>query len=106
MRTKTINQTGIVIGGSAVLNLWGGGKGEIEMERTFLPNKHISKDNILRCVNDNGFGCESIASADIDIYVKYDNGSIEIERTLWDVNSIHHTHLFLGWRYLNEILKN
>jgi hypothetical protein len=102
MKSKTINQIGIVIGGEATLSLWGGGTGTIEMEKYFLPNEHVSKDNILRCVNDNGFGCENIDSAEIDIYIKYDNGSTEIERTFYDVHCKHHTHLFLGWAELRR----
>lgn len=96
-----ITQTGIIVSGVATLSLWGGGSGTINMEPYFLPNEHISKDNILRCVNDGGFGCESIDSAEIDIWVKYDNGSKEIERTLFADSPIH-TKLFLGWAELRK----
>jgi hypothetical protein len=101
MRIKTITQTGIIVSGTATLSLWGGGGGPIAMEDYFLPNEHISKDNILRCVNDGGFGCESIDSAEIDIYIKYNNGSTEYERTLFVDHPIH-TKLFLGWDELRK----
>lgn len=84
-----------------MLNLWGGGQGSIEMERYFLPLDKATKTNILRCVNDNGFGCESIESAFIDIYDVYEGGYKEHNRELY-VDNRHHTKFFLGWKSLRE----
>jgi hypothetical protein len=100
MRTKTITQTGIVVKGTATLNLWGGGQGTIDMSPVFIPYGKITKNNILRAVNDAGFGCESIENAEIDIYIKYDNRSTEFDRTFWADN--RYSNLFLGWRELKE----
>lgn len=78
-----MRQTGIVIQGVATLNLWGGGQGEIIMDQRYIPLEKISKENILRCVNDAQFGCESIESASIEIYTAYDNGAYtEFDRTI------------------------
>jgi len=96
-----INQTGFIIAGNAVLNLWGGGKGSILMNQKFLPYEKCTPKNILRCVNDGGFGCESIESAEIEIDIMYDNGSVEYERTIIADHKIH-TQYFLGWRELRE----
>ena len=101
MRTKTIKQTGFSIQGKALLNLWGGGSGEIVMNPTFLPFDKTTPKNILRCVNDGSFGCQSIESADIIIYIKYDNGNIEYDRTIYVEHPIHTQH-FLGWKELQE----
>lgn len=101
MKTKTIKQIGITVGGDATLRLWGGDEGTITMKNYFLPNGKITPKNILRCVNDNGFGCESIIDATIDIYIKYDNGSQEYDRTLSDFNKAQ-TMYFLGWNELRE----
>ena len=101
MKTKTIKQIGIIVNGTATLNLWGGGTGIIEMESYFLPNDKITKDNILHCVNDNGFGCESISHAEIDISIKYDNGSVEYDRTI-ETGLKQHISLFLGWSKLRD----
>lgn len=94
-KTKTIYQTGITIKGSALIHLWGGGTGHIAMTSKFIPLDKISKDNIQGCVNDGRFGCESIEEAEIDIYIKYDNGSIEYERTLFS-GPIHSSLAFRG----------
>jgi len=56
-KTITLEQTGIVIQGIALLNLWGGGQGEIIMDEKRIPLNKVSKENILRCVNDARFGC-------------------------------------------------
>jgi hypothetical protein len=101
MKTMLITQTGFVIGGRAGLILWDGTRGEIEMKECYLAYHDTTPKNILRCVNDNGFGCEYIECADIDIYIKYDNGSKEYDRTLYVDHPIHTRH-FLGWRELQE----
>lgn len=104
MVTKTINQIGIVVSGTASLQDWDNRPlGDISMKDYFLPNEFITPKNILRCVNDNGFGCKGITSADIDISIKYDNGSIEYDRTLWNINRPQFTKFFLGWSHLKEI---
>jgi hypothetical protein len=102
MRTKTITQTGYVITGTAKLLLWGGGTGEIEMSKQFIPIEKFNKTNMLRSINDGGFGCEKILSADIDIYIRYNDGSQEFDRTIYDVDSKHHTTHFLGWQELKK----
>ena len=82
-KTITLEQTGIVIQGIALLNLWGGGQGEIIMDEKRIPLNKVSKENILRCVNDARFGCESIESAVIEIYTEYDGGTaVVFERTI------------------------
>jgi hypothetical protein len=101
MKTKTINQIGIDVRGTSLLNLWGGGQGTIEMESYFLPYDKITHTNILRCVNDGQFGCESIESAEIDIYIIYDNGCSEYDRTITVYHTLHSKH-FLGWHKLRE----
>lgn len=101
MRTKTIKQKGFYISGEALLNLWGGGQGTIEMKRYYLPFDKCTPKNILRCVNDNGFGCESIESAIIDISIVYDNGCSEYER-MFEIDHPIHTQYFSGWKELRE----
>ena len=101
MKQKTIKQTGFIISGYSTLNCWGGGNGTVEMESYFLPFEKTTPKNILRCVNDNGFGCKSIESAQIDIYIKYDNGCIEFNRSLFIDNPVH-SQFFLGWSDLRK----
>lgn len=102
MRTKEIKQIGFIISGTATLSLWGGGTGTIDMKEMYLPYDKCTPKNILRCVNDNNFGCEAIIAADIEIGIKYDNGSIVYERSFYDINNPIHTKYFLGWRELRE----
>jgi hypothetical protein len=99
-KTKNINQIGYVIRGVAILSLWGGGLGAIDMDPVFIPFDLFSKTNMLRAVNDGGFGCESIVSADIKILIKYDNGSVEMNHVFYNVSAPVHTQHFLGWKYL------
>lgn len=78
---------GFAISGVATLSMWGGGTGTIEMRREFIPAKKFSKDAILGCVNDNGFGVESIDSAEICVYCVYqseqDSQTEVYDRTLF-----------------------
>lgn len=87
MKRKTITKTGIQIKGTAIINLWGGGKYRITMNESYIPNVNISKENILRCINDGQFGCESIESADVCIYDVYDHGFAEEFNRIIPVNN-------------------
>ena len=89
MKTKTITQIGIEIQGWATITMWGGGQGEIGMDKTFIPNNEISKAAILRAVNDGQFGCQSIDSALIEIYDVYNLSFKEYNRTLFIDHPIH-----------------
>jgi hypothetical protein len=79
MKQLVLNQIGYYITGEATLNLWGGGKGTINIEPTILKtNKVPTKEDILKAnaINDNGFGCESIDEANIDIYEVYERDTL------------------------------
>lgn len=64
-REVTLKQIGYVVSGTATINLWGGGKGDIDMKPTRITE--LTTENVLRAINDNGFGCESFDSADVVI---------------------------------------
>jgi len=83
MKTRTLKQTGIIVGGTATMYLWGGGEADIEMDEVFIPNNKISKDNILSAVNDGRFGCEGIKCAEIEIYDAYENNYREYNRIIY-----------------------
>lgn len=89
MKKIELKQTGYYVSGRSWINLWGGGEGEIEMDGTFIPLDKFSKDNLCSCINDGQFGCESIESADVDVYVQYENGFRVFDRTIF-VTSRHH----------------
>ena len=102
IKTMTSTLIGYDVEGEATLSMWGGGEGTINMKKTRLPVEHFSKDNAIRCVNDHGFGCESIESARIEVTERFSNGGygkcIEFE-----TDSKNSRSLFLGWRHLRDI---
>lgn len=71
MKELTLQFKGYKIKGEAHLILWGEDKGFIEMKPTFISADKLSHNEIKRAVNDNGFGCEKITSALVDIYKCY-----------------------------------
>lgn len=71
-RTITLKQIGYRVEGEAELNLWGGGTGSIAMQPTDIDE--LTTENVIRSINDNGFGCESFAGAEVDIYILYERG--------------------------------
>ena len=104
MKTKTITVSlvGYQIDGVATVHPWGGGRGTIQMKSHFLKPEHFSKDNVLRCVNDGGFGVESIESAEISVTEVYDNGGTG-KGIEFVADSDYSRELFLGWNHLREI---
>jgi len=81
-RKITLEQIGYMVDGEAMINLWGGGSGTIEMDKSRIPLRRMSKDNLLRCVNDGQFGCESFQWADVSIYDLFEGGYKEYNRTI------------------------
>ena len=67
----TLNHVGYSIEGEAILNLWGGGQGTIEMNTIRINKDELTVENILSAINDGQFGCESIDFATVDIYALY-----------------------------------
>lgn len=78
----TLEHTGYRIEGYATINMWGGGQGIIEMTSTTFSKEHLSKDNVLGCINDGEFGCESVECAEIEIYRVYGRSYSEYDRSL------------------------
>lgn len=106
MKQVTLNQVGYVVGGEATLNLWGGGQGTIEMNETTIDELTI--ENILKSINDGGFGCESIEEATVIIYALYEHGYTEYETGLhFSANSLLNiTKANCNYRELAEDFKN
>lgn len=71
MKQLLLEHRGYELRGRALLNLWGGGQGEIEMSPVFIPDHKLTHTNVKRSINDNGFGCQSVESAIIEIYDVY-----------------------------------
>jgi len=82
MKTKTITQTGYLITGVARISLWGNSEGEVEMDKTFIPYSELTKRKLLNAINDGQFGCESIILAEVEVFIVYNNGSKEYDRTI------------------------
>jgi len=74
-KTVTLKQVGYRCSGTAIINCWGGGQGEITMDKWDTTNK--SRKSIVKGVNDGQFGCESIESAIVYIDTLYENGYTE-----------------------------
>ena len=105
IKKMTVELIGYDIGGTASLQLWGGGRGTITITERLLPVKHFSKDNALRCVNDAGYGCEQILGADIWIQEKYDDGGTG--KIIWvETSSEYSRKLFGDWAALERLKDN
>lgn len=72
VRKITLLQNGYYVRGTATINLWGGGTGEMEMQPVHLET--LSTENVLRAINDNGFGCESYDKVEATILLYYGYG--------------------------------
>lgn len=70
-KSITLKHIGYRCEGIAVLNLWGGGQGEINMDSWDV--KKGDRDSIVQGVNDGQFGCQSIKSATVAVYDLYEN---------------------------------
>ena len=76
-KTKTVRLSRYEVYGTARVALWGGGKGELDMDNMRLEPDQLTADNVMRCVNDGRYGVEAILSAEIvvrEVYTDWAKG--------------------------------
>ena len=79
METLTLKKVGYVIKGISDLTSWGGGNACIEMNPFKVSN--IREKTLLKNLNDNGFGVQSINGAICDIYEDFE-GTLRYYKTM------------------------
>ena len=70
MKTITLKKTGYYVTGISDLTLWGNEPANIIMKPFHIND--IKKSTLLKNINDNGFGCQSINGAICDINEDYE----------------------------------
>ena len=80
-KSVTLKHIGFHFEGLAMLNLWGGGQGQVNMNS--WKGQSDSPEVVAQGVNDGQFGCESIDSAEVDVYDLYEKGHKEFKETLY-----------------------
>jgi len=80
-KSITLKHVGFRCTGTALLNLWGGGQGEVEMD-SWDVDTDVNVDLYVNGVNDGQFGCESIESATVRTHDLYENGYTEYNSTV------------------------
>jgi len=98
MKSKvlTLKLVGYTVGGVADLKLWGGGNACIDMKQ-FLTSD-ISRKNLLKNLNDNGFGVEKINGGICDIFENYD-GTLKFLKSVEVGNVSEATHEYYDNQY-------
>ncbi len=76
MESVTLKQIGYRFAGTAVLNLWGGGQGTIDMQSWRIMGE-FDREKMIAGINDNGFGCKSFESAEIFVEKLFENDYTE-----------------------------
>ena len=79
-KTVTLKHLGFRCTGTAVINLWGGGQGTIDMD--WWDCNTDDRKEIVKGINDGQFGCESIESAIVHISDHYENGYTEYKEMI------------------------
>ena len=91
--TITLNHMGYNVTGTVAINLWGGETAYIDMEPIYIEqavkDAEALYDLIREDFNDNGFGCEKILGAHVDIYAVYSN------RDVYTSTKVYIEHLWL-----------
>ena len=79
-KSVTLNFSHFICKGTAQITLWGGDQGTITMD-SFRISEGYTDADLKACLNDGGFGGESIDGAVLDIYAVYSN--YESQTTRW-----------------------
>ena len=65
-KSITLKHIGYRCKGTALINFWGGGQSRVNMNSWDIDKE--DRQSIVKGVNDGGFGCESIESAEVDVF--------------------------------------
>lgn len=106
MKTKTIKQIGYLIKGETRVALWGGGTGYLDFNESIILLEDFSKESLLGCINDNGFGVRGFEYAEINIYDIYEGGFNEFNRTIFVENKEHLKYACKGIKKKNTTFIN
>ena len=91
MKIITLEHCGWHISGMAFVNLPGGKWDFVEMNPSFIPLGKLTKNNIVRCINDGNSGWESIDGADVNVKEVYQHskhsGSYLIPRATLEIKN-------------------
>jgi len=85
MKMVTLQQTGYYIEGQVNIILWTGDIGELYMDPMVVPLGNMTKENLMKCINDGQYGAQFIDKAELAIYDYYENNYKEFNRYI-DVN--------------------
>lgn len=77
MKTLTLKLTGYTIKGFSYVTLWDNTSGCISMKPFQVTENKL--EEILKGINDNGFGCQCIDEADVEIYENYEGYLVFID---------------------------
>jgi len=82
MKEVILKQIGIQLEGTVKIIGWYNNAGYIEMNPVTLDNKEdVTNDEIKDELNDGGFGCQSIEGAIVDVFILFENGYKELNRS-------------------------
>lgn len=76
MESVTLKQIGYRFAGTAMLNLWGGSQGAIDM-KLWTTQGEFDRKKMIEGINDGEFGCESIEFAEVFVEKLFENGYTE-----------------------------
>ena len=87
MKELTLDHRGYTISGVVQVKVWGGNEAWFMMKDSFIPGDQLSHNAIKHCINDDGFGCESILKAEIDIFDTYGDLHVQVLNRSITLNS-------------------
>lgn len=97
MKTKELKQIGYQIEGRSEILMWGDDRANIEFT-PFRIMGELDIKEVIMCINDGGFGCQKLLSAEIYIFELYEyDYSIYIKKMEIDKNELD------DYNYINSI---
>jgi hypothetical protein len=95
-KTLTLGLSGYRIKGVADVTMWGGGNACIEMKPIKI--RTLDRDDLMKHVNDNGFGVQSINGAILDLFEDYE-GTLQYMETIQVGEISEHTQEYYNEHY-------
>lgn len=103
MKTKTLQNLGYYVNGTARILLWDGSEGEVYFTPFTISKENLDIKDIIMAIDDGNVGCQKLLSADVVVYDLYENNVTEFRAEFYfDTDELNKYNFCNNNQYIKE----